>query len=236
MKATVAAILIVALFATVAFAQKPKTVDEAVQVLKTKWLKANDRDWILRNPKDEVQGRLYMGFGTGMRNEFGLWGDNQALRDSCGTNNPEGCSVVIIDRLWEAVRADADPAIVHQLDCQFQLTQTIRVSLKGFNQVTTREMIKRLQSQIDIQLAKSKASQIPSCQSTLALEVAGDPDLSCFVVAPHRKEEAKYLDDLTLDEALRVLGVRNLFRTVHYPPKIAIDFYRRCQFPKPFPD
>jgi hypothetical protein len=69
----------------------------------------------------------------------------------------------------------------------------------------------------------------------LTLDVAGKPDMSCFVVAPHRKEESKYWDDLTLDHALAVLGTLNLFRTVHYPPKITLDFLRNCQFSKPFP-
>ena len=73
MKTTIAAVFIIALFATTAIADKAKTVDEVVQVLKTKWLQAKDRDWILRNTKDEVRSRLYMGFGTGMRNQFGLW-------------------------------------------------------------------------------------------------------------------------------------------------------------------
>jgi len=97
-------------------AERPRTVDEAVQVLKAKWLKAKDRDWILRNPKDTVVWTLYRPFGTGVRNEFGLWGDNEPLHDSCGTKDPEGCSVVILNRLWESVRADADPALVRQLD------------------------------------------------------------------------------------------------------------------------
>jgi hypothetical protein len=61
MKATVAAAFTIVLFASSAIADKPKTVDEAVQVLKTKWLQPNDRDWILRNTKDEVRSRLYMG-------------------------------------------------------------------------------------------------------------------------------------------------------------------------------
>jgi hypothetical protein len=76
MKATVTAVFIIVLFASSAVADKPRSVDEAVQVLKTKWLQPKDRDWILRNTKDEVRNRLYMGFGTGMRNQFGLWGDN----------------------------------------------------------------------------------------------------------------------------------------------------------------
>jgi hypothetical protein len=99
MKATVAAVFTIVLFASNAVADKPKTVDEAVQVLKTKWLQPKDREWILRNTKDEVRSRLYMGFGTGMRNQFGLWGDNRPLHDSCATKDPEGCSVVILDRL-----------------------------------------------------------------------------------------------------------------------------------------
>jgi hypothetical protein len=234
MKATLAAVFTIVLFAS-AFADKPKTADEAVQVLKTTWLQAKDRDWILRNPKDVVSNTLYMGFGTGMRNQFGLWGDNQPLHDSCGTKDPEGCSSVILNRLWESVRGDADPALVRQLDCQFQLAQAVHVSLKGFHQLTTRETIRRLQSQIDSQLPTLAASGVPSCQTSLTLDVAGEPDMGCFVVAPHKNEEGKYWDDVTLDHALAILGIRNLFRTVHYPPKITLDFRRKCQFPKPFP-
>src|SRR5215472_15807803 len=230
MKATVAAVFTIVLFASSAVADKPKTVDEAVQVLKTKWLQPKDRDWILRNTKDEVRSRLYMGFGTGVRNEFGLWGDNQPLHDSCGTKDPEGCSVVILDRLWESVRGDADPALVHQLDCQFQIAHAIHVSLKGFHQMTTRGMIRRLQSQIDSQLTTIAASSVPGCQNSLKLDVAGNPDMVCFAVAPHRKEERQFWDDLTLDQALAVLGTQNLFRTIHYPPKITLDFFRKCQF------
>jgi hypothetical protein len=232
MKTTVAAILTILLFASSALAGKPKTVDEAVQVLKTKWLKPKDRDWILRNSKDEVLDRLYMGFGTGMRNQFGLWGDNQALRDSCGTQNPEACSEVILYKLWESVRADADPELVRQLDCQFQLTQAFHVSLKGFHQATTAYMIRRLQSQIDSQLAASTTSGASGCPSSLTLEVAGKPNMECYVAAPHGKKQLQFWDDLTLDHALSVLGTQNLFKTINYPPKLTLDFVRQCQFPK----
>ena len=235
MKAAIATVFTIVLFSSSAVADKPKTVDEAVQVLKTKWLQPRDRDWILRNTKEEVWSRLYMGFGTGVRNQFGLWGDNKPLHDSCGTQDPEGCSTVILYRLWESMREDADPALVRQLDCQFQLAQAIHVSLKGFHQMTTRWMIRQLQSQIDSQLTAIAASGVPSCQGSLKLDVAGKPDMDCYAVAPHRKEERKYWDDLTLDRALAVLGGQNLFRTVHYPPKLTLDFVRQCQFPKPFP-
>jgi hypothetical protein len=49
MKATVV-VLTILLFVSTAVADQPKTVDEAVQVLKTKWLQPKDREWILRNP------------------------------------------------------------------------------------------------------------------------------------------------------------------------------------------
>jgi hypothetical protein len=120
MRATLAALFSIVLCASSTAADKPKTVDEAVQVLKTQWLQPKDRDWILRNTKEEVWSRLYTGVGTGVRNQFGLWGDNRPLRDSCGTTDPERCSSAILNRLWESVRANADPVLLQQLDCQFQ--------------------------------------------------------------------------------------------------------------------
>lgn len=234
MKTVTAVALAVVLSAPLAVAQKPKTVDEAVQILKTKWLKQKDLDWILRNPKDDVVRTLYRPFGTGVRNEFGLWGDNQPLHDSCGTENPEGCSVVIFKRLWESVRHDADPTLIQQLDCQFQLVDAIHVGLKGLNQLTTKQMIRRLQSQIDAQVSALATSGTSTCNGSLTLEVAGKPDLGCFVYAPHGKD-AGNVNDVTLDRALSALGIQNMFRTIHYPPKIQLDYFRKCQFPQPFP-
>lgn len=232
---TAQALLVLVLCAAMSLGQKPKTVDEAVQVLKTKWLKPHDIDWILRNPKEEVAWRLYRPFGTGVRNEFGLWGDNQSLRDSCGTKDPEGCSIVIFNRLWESVRGDADPDLLRQLDCQFQLIQTLHVSLKGFHGMTTREMLHRLQSQVNSQLATLASSGTTSCQASLTLEIAGKPDMGCYVVAPHGKNPGDSGNDMTLDKALGTLGLQNLFSAIHYPPKLTLEFARKCQFPHPFP-
>jgi hypothetical protein len=209
---------------------KPKTVDEAVQVIKTKWLKPKDVDWILRNPKDQVVWTLYRPFGTAVRNEFGLWGDNAALHESCGNKDPEACSVVIFERLWEFVRADAEPSLVRQLDCQFQVAQGIHINEAGFYKLTTGELVKAMQSQIDAQLSKLAVAGSMPCQTSLTLEVAGKPDAHCFVDAPRASEQVK---DITLDKALNGLGFLNLFRTVHEPPKITLDFSRKCQFPTP---
>ncbi|SRR6266576_3615474 len=227
------AAIIIAFCATAATSEKPKTVDEAVQVLKTKWLKPKDLDWILRNPKDQVVWTLYRPFGTGVRNEFGLWGDNKALHESCGDKDPEGCSVVIFERLWESVRADADPSLVRQLDCQFQVAQAIHINEAEFYKLTTGELVNAIQSQIDDQLSKLAVAGTTPCQTSLALEVAGKPDTNCFVYAPHDERASDRKKDITLDKALNGLGFLNLFRTVHEPPKITLDFARKCQFPTP---
>ena len=55
-------------------ASKPKTVAEAVKILEAKWISDSDRDWILRNPQDQVGGSLHLTLGLAIRNEFGLWG------------------------------------------------------------------------------------------------------------------------------------------------------------------
>jgi hypothetical protein len=231
MRTSLTAALVVALCVSEALAQKPKTVDEAVQTLKTKWLKPKDLDWVLRNPKDEVVWTLYRPFGTGVRNQFGLWGDNQALRDSCGDNNPEGCSVVIFNRLWESVRSDADPSLVRQLDCQFQLAKSIHINRKEFYKMTTGELLKALQLQIDDQLAQLKKTGSDLCQDKLTLVVEGKhPDAHCFVDAPFAKELA---DNDNLEEVLAGLGSLNLFTSSHMPPRITLNFLRKCQFPTP---
>ena len=132
------------------------------------------------------------------------------------------------------MRGDADPALVRHLDCQFQFVNTLHVSLKGFHQATTRDMIRRLQSQIDKQLS-TLSSDAKTCQTSLTLEVAGKPDMGCFVVAPHGKKAGRSMNDVTLDQALRTLGFQNLFHTIHNPPKLTLEFARKCQFPQPFP-
>ena len=212
----------------------PRTVDEAVQILKTSWLSKRDLDWILRNPRGEVVSRLYRPFGNRVRNEFGLWrGTNPELRDSCGQSGPEECSGVILDRLWESVRADADPSTVKQLDCQFQLLEAIHINPKGFYKLTTGELIGSLRRQIDGELSRLTKNGMLACQSSLTIEVIGKPDMHCFVAAERVKRDTATARDLTLKFALARLGFQNLFSTSHMPPKLALVFERKCQFPAP---
>ena len=41
-----------------------------------------DKQYIKNLPKKKLI-TLHRGFGTGIRNKFGLWGDNKALRSDC---------------------------------------------------------------------------------------------------------------------------------------------------------
>jgi len=109
---------------------------------------------------------------------------------------------VIFNRLWESVRAGADAPLVKQLDCQFQLVQAIHINETGFHKLTTGELVKAIQSQIDDQLSKLAATGTPLCQTSLTLEVIGKPDMHCFVDAPHGKRIADQVKDITLDKTL----------------------------------
>jgi hypothetical protein len=48
---------------------------------------------------------LHHGFGTGIRNHYGLWKGNDALRrDACGECHPDDASMVIIKALWRSLQ------------------------------------------------------------------------------------------------------------------------------------
>ena len=127
---------------------------------------------------------------------------------------------MIFERLWESVRADADRSLVRQLDCQFQLEHSIHIDEAGFYKLTTGELVKAIQSQINDQLPKVTVMGTAPCQTSLTLEMAGKPDDHCFVDAPNGKRVSDHVKDITLEKALNGLGFLNLFRTVHEPPKI----------------
>jgi hypothetical protein len=82
-------------------------------------------------------------------------------------------------------------------------------------------------------LSELTAKEITPCQTSPTLELAGNPDIHCFVDAPHDKQVSDQVKDVTLGKALNGLGFFNLFRIVHEPPKITLDFARRWQFPTP---
>jgi len=80
--------------------EKPRTLEEAVATLR-KIVTPENLDRIRGMKKDELIG-LHHGFGTFIRNAFGLWRANKELLQSCGgaDMHPDSASMVIIEALW----------------------------------------------------------------------------------------------------------------------------------------
>jgi Domain of unknown function (DUF6794) len=205
----------------------PKTVDEAVAQLKSE-LSPQDRDHILRMSREDL-ALLHMSLGLRIRNGFGLWSGNEKLMRSCGVKHPDACSGIIIYRLWEAVRADADPGLVKQLDCQFQLAEAVQINYAKFDQFTTGQLLNALQDQIDAQISRMQASGTPMCQSSLKLGVLGDPQKDCFVRAEFAREETK--KEVSLDRLFGWISWRNEFEVLNEPPEIRLTFRKTCAWP-----
>jgi hypothetical protein len=61
----------------------------------------------LRHTKREDLIRFHHGWGTGIRNHYGLWrGNKELLHSACGKEpcRPDTASMIIIERVWEAVQ------------------------------------------------------------------------------------------------------------------------------------
>jgi hypothetical protein len=80
----------------------PATLDEAVAKI-LDGMKDQDRALVRATPRDGLI-RFHHGWGTGIRNTFGLWGGNRALLDACGGGHPDDASMVIIEAVWERLQ------------------------------------------------------------------------------------------------------------------------------------
>jgi len=206
----------------------PKTVDEAVSILRQKWLRPQDEDLLLRMPEPFAVTRLYRPLGTGVRNAFHLWGDNEALRRSCGTEDPEGCSVVIFEHLWKAIRSSADTQVVRQLDCQFGLMERVRIRYRGFSALNIGAIIDSLSKQIDHQVSNLADSVPPGCTARLSLRLVGNPNLQCWARVEFSEDGR---DPVSLSSFFGWFDWRNAFDTVSVPPYIELRFRDPCAWP-----
>lgn len=71
-----------------------------------KSLPTKDKE-IVRNTKKENLIMFHHGWGTGIRNHYGLWrGNNQLLKDVCGKEecDPDHASMLIIEKVWELLQ------------------------------------------------------------------------------------------------------------------------------------
>jgi hypothetical protein len=80
----------------------PATVDEAVTRLLA-GLSADDKARVRATPAEDLI-LFHHGWGTGIRNAFGLWRGNRALLEACGGGHPDDASMVIIRSVWERLQ------------------------------------------------------------------------------------------------------------------------------------
>jgi hypothetical protein len=80
----------------------PKTVDGAVTRL-ISGMSDEDKARV-RDTKKEDLILFHHGWGTGIRNEFGLWRGNTNLMADCHTEVPDDASMVIIQAVWQRLQ------------------------------------------------------------------------------------------------------------------------------------
>jgi len=82
----------------------PRTVDEAVTRLLAGMSNA-DKERFRAEKKDDLI-KFHHGWGTGIRNRFGLWGGNDALMADCHADHPDSASMVIIEAVWQKLQKE----------------------------------------------------------------------------------------------------------------------------------
>ena len=80
----------------------PRSVDEAAtRILGT--MSEADKQRVRATKKDDLI-QFHHGWGTGIRNDFGLWGGNKELMADCHAANPDDASMVIIEAVWQRLQ------------------------------------------------------------------------------------------------------------------------------------
>ena len=94
----------------VALKDWPLTCDEAISRL-VHGMDPQSKLLVRETPKQDLI-KFHHGWGTSIRNSFGLWQGNKALFDSCMAmvpeqqSHPDTVSMVIIEGVWEALQLE----------------------------------------------------------------------------------------------------------------------------------
>ena len=80
----------------------PKTVDEAVNIILTDMSEA-DKEAVKNTSWDDLI-QYHFGWGTNIRNSFGLWQGNSALVQDAKASNPDEASMFIIQAVWKELQ------------------------------------------------------------------------------------------------------------------------------------
>jgi hypothetical protein len=215
---------------TVSVKKLPRTVDEAANIVKIEWLSEADRAYLLKLPFYQVSAQLHHGLGTKIRNEFGLWHGNILLKVSCFRFHPDNCSDVIIHRVWELIRSDADKVFVRKLDCMFNASDKIQIMYRGFYKMNTGQLVDSLQKQINRNFENKGTFRNRCSIDSLKLKIIGEPDLNCWV----RAEFSESKDStVSLKRLLGWICWRNGISYQYNPPYLEFIFNKKCTWPEP---
>jgi len=86
----------------------PKTVEEAANLILER-MSEDDKDRVRKTQREDLI-LYHHGWGTGIRNAFGLWLGNTALLESSGCSHPDDCSMRIIELVWESLQTSDEPS------------------------------------------------------------------------------------------------------------------------------
>lgn len=86
----------------------PTTVQEAVQWMYEQ-LDAQSRESLKAMPQRDLI-LLHHGYGTGIRNELGLWSPDSSLmqQPELAGQFPDNASMILIERLWQHLQDEND--------------------------------------------------------------------------------------------------------------------------------
>lgn len=109
----------------------PTTVDEAVAMLLAD-ISEEDKEFVRSTPEEEIIPRFHHGWGTAIRNEFGLWRGNKALlRSCCGENKyPTDPTTVAVRGVWEALQGPVGEENIHPDDASTVIIYAVWASLQ----------------------------------------------------------------------------------------------------------
>lgn len=82
----------------------PTTVEATVTDI-IAGLSAEDKETVRKSKRDDLI-MFHHGWGTGIRNHYGLWrGNDKLIESACGEPcHPDDASMVIIEKVWEALQ------------------------------------------------------------------------------------------------------------------------------------
>lgn len=127
----------------------PVTINEAVDII-VGGMTDEDKIQILGKSRDDLI-IYHHGWGTGIRNEFGLWRGNTALLDDCGGSDihPDACSMIIIEAVWERLRGNYPREELEKIDRINDALSKIRIAPYRHKDSGMIEYISFLNSQIE---------------------------------------------------------------------------------------